>query len=359
MNCNVPIPLDDELAVTLLGRFAQLNGISSHQWAIRSMKSYFPDQAESSALALLSALCGVKKDEFAAAHSMLPVLYPTSGYIGSERGESNRRHLTATYGLNVPTGTLRWCPECARKDIEERGFSHWRRKHHVAGIDWCVEHRTPLLSAIDAIQANVTALRDDRLTVAIKLGAEELGSPALLRLEGVLIAWLLQPQPVRLQAWSEVIGQRCRLLGLRVGEIGKREVVSDWIQEQFPKSWLIRHMPEIAGKAQRNYVRKVDGACVDKHLSYPGLACAAIVAVLFDSAEEGLLALREADRRIAELVSPAQQESDAIAAFLAGMNLQQACANAGVGLREVEAKLRNRLNENSLLESAPIAPHRQ
>ena len=163
MNCNIPIPLQDELALTLLGRFAQLNGMSSHQWAIRSMKFCFPDQVESPVLTLLSAVCGVNSDEFAAAHSMLPVLYPTSGYIGSERGESNRRHLMSTYGLHVPTGTLRWCTECACQDIEKRGFSHWRRKHHIDGIDWCVEHRTPLLSSIDALPAYVSPLREDQL----------------------------------------------------------------------------------------------------------------------------------------------------------------------------------------------------
>ncbi|MFZ6876094.1 hypothetical protein ACO0LF_28870 [Undibacterium sp. Di27W] len=110
----------------------------------------------------------------------------------------------------------------------------------------------------------------------------------LIRLQEIMFGWLQRSYPIGLQAWANVIRVKCRVAGLRIGEIGKRPVVSDLIRERFPSSWLSRHMPEVANKSPNTFVRKIDGACIDKHVAYPALAYASILSVLFDSSEQAL-----------------------------------------------------------------------
>ncbi len=93
------------------------------------------------------------------------------------------------------------------------------------------------------------------------------------------------------------------------------------------------------------YVRKVDGACVDKHVSYPALACVTILAALYESASDAITALTDADSRInAELTKQPCMQS-AIRSFIAGERLQKACDSAGVKLSDVEDLLRNSYRE--------------
>ena len=191
--------------------------------------------------------------------------------------------------------------ECTRLDLEIRGFSHLRRRHQIDGVHWCIEHRIPLLRAVK------TASPPGRI-ISIRLNGiasndeEEFGNPALLRLERILTDWLQKGRPLPLPAWSQVIAERCRTLGLRVGEIGKRDVASDWIGEQFPDSWLSKYFPEILTKSPQGYIRKIDGACVDKHVSYPGLACAVILAVLYPSSNDALAEIE----RVAGIIGAGQ-----------------------------------------------------
>ena len=133
--------------------------------------------------------------------------------------------------------------------------------------------------------------------------------------------------------------------------MGKRPVTSDLILEHFPQSWLKRHMPEVASKQALTYIRKIDGACIDRHVAYPALACAAILTVLFDSAEEALTTLDLTNRRIAAHGNAVDAATQALGAFLAGAGLQQACRTFGAGMEDVESLLRNRFSAAQELRS--------
>jgi hypothetical protein len=338
LNYSVPIPLEDELAAGMLERFAQLNGISSGKQAIEFLKTNTTSNEEQPPIWLLAEACGIDKNKFISRYSMLPVMYPISSYLGSSRESTQRRSIAYRGFITSPT-TFRWCMECSKLDLEERGFSHWRRRHQIVGIDWCIDHRIPLSQSPKTVTAHASVIDNESLNI-LSVSPEEMNNPALLRLQDILYDWLQKHRPLRLQAWTQVIGERCRSLGLRIGEVGKRKVASDWIREQFPKNWLSKHFPEISAKNPQAYVRKVDGACVDKHVSYPALACAAILAVIYDSAKDALAALNEADNRISEGTQFKLPTDSAVLAFLAGEGLQKACDSAGAKLSDVETHLR-------------------
>ncbi|NTV94160.1 MAG: hypothetical protein HGA75_01940 [Thiobacillus sp.] len=342
MNHNLPIPLEDELALGLLGRFARLNGLPSITWAIKSIRCRYQEGRSQPMLWLIAQACNLDTQRFAAEHSMLPVLYPVSRCEGSER-EASITQLTMLHGLSVSASGLRWCPECARLDNQGRGYSYWRRRHQINGIDWCAVHRLPLTvtSPESAISAPGDIATAGKTTVPMDVLGDELANPALQRLQAILLAWLHRPAPICLDAWAVVVRQRCRELDLRMGEVGKRPVVSDLIRELFPHSWLQRCMPEVACKQDRVFVRKVDGACIDRHVAYPALSCGAILAVLYTNAEDAISALESANQvRIDD--PPEYAVSGALAAFLAGDGLLKASKKFGVKVRDVESALRSR-----------------
>lgn len=353
---SLPIPLEDELALGLLGRYARLNGMSSISWAQKSLRSdrqegkYFP------LLWMIAKACDLDPLELTAKHSMIPVLYPISKYGGTEKELSSRRHLASAYGLSASATGIRWCPECARLEQSERGFGHWKRVHQINGIDWCVIHHVPLISAsLDAaIFAPAHAASVAQTGFSQAALEEELNTPALQRLQYILLEWLQLPSPIHLQAWSIVVSQRCRELQLRIGEIGKRSVVSDLILERFPYAWMKRHMPDVAAKQARSYVRKIDGACAEKHVAYPALACAAVLSVLFESAEEALSELERVEARLAVNLTQAEATQSALEVFLRGGKLTEACQKFGASLESVAAKLKQGyLQQKSEFSDAP------
>lgn len=338
----IPIPLQDELALGLLGRFTRLNGLSSTGWAASNLRALQPKRSNTPLLWLIAAACGQEPSKFSATHSMLPVAYPISPYVGGSREASSKHSLTRVYGMSTPTEHLRWCPECNRVDVEERGFGHWRRQHQIFGVDWCIDHRVPLRCAPleMAIYAPGHPATISNLCTTPADIRQESNHPALIRLQEIMVGWLQRPNPVRLSAWTQVIGEKCRETGFRMGEIGKRPVVSDRIQEVFPTSWLARHMPEIADKKPRTFVRKIDGAYIDKHVAYPARACATILAVLFESSKQALDALDATDRELSVRRLTCNSSGAALAAFFAGLSLHEACTKFGADIATVEAALR-------------------
>ncbi|WP_295994962.1 TniQ family protein [Rugamonas sp.] len=336
---NIPIPLKDELAAGILERFAQVNGITSVELAIKLLRNSATDKRHQPPIWLLANACGLEQNIFTSRHSMLPVMYPISNYHGRPH-ESKQKQTIARRGFGTALTKFRWCIECSKLDLGFRGFSHLRRWHQIDGVHWCIEHRIPLSQSVKtAVQpASFISKRAEGIVLNDE---EEISNPALLRLERILLNWLQRDRPLHLQTWSQVIGERCRILGLRVGEIGKRHVASDWIAEQFPDSWLSKYFPEILTKSPQSYVRKIDGACVDKHVSYPGLACAAILAVLYPSSDDALEVLNEVDKRVSNESIARFPRDMAIQVFMGGESLKAACNSVGAQLSEVESHLRD------------------
>lgn len=342
MSHSLPIPLDDELALGFLGRYARLNGMSSISWAQKSLRAAFREGKNFPVLWMIAKACDLDPLGFTAKHSMIPVLYPISRYGGTAKELSSRRYLASAYGLSASATGIRWCPECAHLEQHERGFGHWKRAHQINGIDWCVTHLIPLIS--ESLDAAIFAPADAPSEAQRKLSQvdleEELNNPALQRLQYILLEWLQLPKPIHLRAWSAVVSQRCREQQLRISEIGKRSIVSDLILEQFPKAWMNRHMPDVAEKQARSCVRKVDGACADKHVTYPALVCGAVLSVLFENAEEALAELELAERQLALNLTQAEATQCALDAFLRGSKLTKACQRFGASLESVAAELK-------------------
>ncbi len=101
-------------------------------------------------------------------------------------------------------------------------------------------------------------------------------------------------------------------------------------------------MPEVAAKTPGAYIRKIDGACIDRHVCYPSLACAAILAALFDSEERALTLLGEQHKETHSQANIDGAENRAIESFLRGDDIKTACKAHGVTLAAFGTRLRER-----------------
>lgn len=343
-----PIPMQDEFALGILGRFARMNAIPSLDLAVRSIR-HQTNERDSQLLWLLAEVCGKSKCEFSSKHSVLPVLSPISKFTGNSVESWGDLPLKKNRVMNCLQGHIRWCQECHQNDIDKHHFSYWRRSHQIVGIDWCSHHLTPLIKINQKFAINNPghpATINTALTT-LTTTKQEIENATLMRMQEIMFGWLQRSYPIGLQAWANVTRVKCRVAGLRIGEIGKRPVVSDLIREHFPSSWLSRHMPEVASKSPNAFVRKIDGACIDKHVAYPALAYASILSVLFDSSEQALYALDT--ENLKPVTQPSsKQVNEALSAFLQGAALHEACKKSGVNVTSVENAIRSYFQQFSI-----------
>lgn len=350
---NLPNPMPDELAVGLAGRLARLNGISSTKQLISLLRQEHSNNKQTPAIWILASALSMDVHAFAAAHTLLPVRYPISAYVGLPNEANAFKQRAFLMGMATVGSNIFFCTDCAKEQTLLSGFSYWKRQHQLEGLEWCLVHRLPLIKRLSSdayVQPHTTTeVHTVNLISQVEL-APELESEVLNQLFRIQLEWLSSSEPIALEAWSEVISRRCESLGLRRGEVGHRTTASDVIRDRFPMSWLQRYIPEIVNKAPGQFLRKIDGACIDKHVTYPSLACAALLAALFDSAEQALKQLREAhqnflsDRNNSSAVV-ASDERLAFQYFLEGNGLVEACEMHCDRVRFIETYLRTLCGE--------------
>ncbi len=336
---NLATPLNDEHIRGLLGRFARVNGFSSSKSFTHALSQANQVGAESPAF-LIADLLAFDRKQFVAEHTMLPVIAPIHrlDYDGSD---TKYLALLSYHGM-WPKNKMRWCPVCCKSDMNKWAVSYWRRAHQLPGIEWCNEHKTPTIitTSSNAFFPPGHPNTHGPSSIAYDDLASELDSPRLQQFTLLMQSLLQLTKPYSITSWTKVVSEACKAAGLRIGEIGKRPVVSDLIQQQFPSTWLARHMPEVLDKRPTHYIRKVDGATLEKLFAYPVLICVAILTVLFENHQDALRALDQASQ--SSLVQSNSTDL-AVQAFCKGLNLAEACHQFKIEQAVLEASLRERL----------------
>lgn len=128
----------DEFLPGRIGRYRMLNGHPSNLLAFQDLI------AKSAALhefphLLNDVLCN-NSDK-----TSCKKLLETWGETDDFRSMSNNYGFTSKYLNAVYRGMIfrkggYACTECAAEDLEQRGFSYWRKIHQFPGVYWCINH---------------------------------------------------------------------------------------------------------------------------------------------------------------------------------------------------------------------------
>lgn len=137
--------MPDEPARAHLGRLIRLNSTSSSRFvaglltgAAEAPGNQNPDQL----LHLMARSNGTSIDAYCRQHSMYPYRHAVTFLIERKYLEAQRRHVfnSLYQGHKSP----RFCVQCAQEDLKGHGFSWFRRRHDIPGVDFCIVHGTAL-----------------------------------------------------------------------------------------------------------------------------------------------------------------------------------------------------------------------
>ena len=339
-------PFQDELAIGFTGRVGAFNALGSIEQTIKSLRAKNNEISKETKLAALARSCSMDYNKFVNAHSMFPLHRAVTKYVGHKDELVVEQSTIRLWGLRSLRVSAMFCMRCATSDVREQGVSYWHRHHHLPGIDWCLQHNSPLMYApTHSYSTQPETVSKDLTQVNECTVDKEMMNPVLQRLAQVQRRWLETPSPIHAAAISMVFKNRCKELDLRLGQGGKRPVVSDLARSNLPDRWMEKHFPSLLTKRPEEFLHKLDGSVTDRHVAYPSFVYAMVIAVLFESIDLAFDLLEKANfpfrHPAASLSSSAvTSEEKAVLSFLDGANLIEACRLYGVKQNNVESILR-------------------
>lgn len=299
-----PTLLPDELASSYEGRVIQRNGWSNRQDAHRAIMTWagYADASirETSVAELLAAVAGHTTEAFVRWHTTVPlrraILINASGL---PHGSIAERTVLRFWGMQSLRLGAYFCTSCLEEDFIEIGTPYWRRGHQMPGLYWCQEHGcslslTPRPRAFWQSPTEFIATRRELSSGWI----EELrGCDAIVRFLDICSGLASSSTSLDKLEVSRVARERAAELGINTRHDAKgQEYLSDLLRRSYNRAWLDAVIPGILDRPQGKYWYPVDGALALNRLSVSVEVFAATFALMYDSADQALAALRQATR---------------------------------------------------------------
>ncbi|MCX4162775.1 MULTISPECIES: hypothetical protein [Paraburkholderia] len=309
------LPMLDELAAGHQGRIGWINGSRNQDDISNLIRSAVIargfDPGSMSRLGQLALISDMAHREYVQKHSMGASIDVVS-YDGDHSFYDTGLPSSARPGMPPDRKDVCCCIQCIENDLREFNFSWYRRRHHLAGVDWCLIHGARLW-VVDADAPFVYAphvwLGKSRLT-PLWVVIERLPDRGFLR-RFAETSWLLLQREHRF-SWSSMHGtlaQQAVNLGLRLIYHGNRPLISDCLSMQADHEWLKEHLPEWTQKKPFSFFSPVDINITAKRLADTGITYAMRMAVLYQTAGAAMwdVSVAEADHRYSGLDTEEQR----------------------------------------------------
>ena len=292
-----PCILPDEFYLGYFGRLNSFNGFNDHGKRLLSMlREILPSTVApvdyTNLEGVLAYSANMALREFVRNHTLVPYRQ-----MFTRHGSNTSIALSGHVGRGPIRSQAYLCARCIDKDIHDIGFSYWRRTHQLPGMHVCVDHDEILrhIEKKDAFMGPPSDYVDTASTaneswaiechehpavrVFLELSIHLASSEKSLRLGNVKPLLALQAAHKRLVPSPHYIGNH----------------ISNHVIATFPTKWLNDICQTIATKPSRRrggHAGEMQFLSSDPYVTTQYLM---EVAVLFDSAEEALAAMLEAD----------------------------------------------------------------
>ncbi len=240
-------PMDDELAKGHEGRIAWILGAADQREFAGLLASTLPSTnkqkpAKPSRLSQLAAHAKMSPTDYAANHSMLPVLRIAArhgetfahGAIESESFSRRLGMLTQKFGAYI-------CTACVNEDLKKRQFSWYHRQHHLYGVDWCPTHEV-VLTKVNAKNPWAAMphhwIESENIESESSLDYDQQEMVFLRRYVEISAFLLNRAIPMDVRAIRHLIASQATALGLRTSANGQRSTISDQVLLKAPANWL-------------------------------------------------------------------------------------------------------------------------
>lgn len=210
--------------------------------------------------------------------------------------------ILSIWRAEKPHPQPRLCPECARADKRQYGYSYWRRGHQILGVDSCQVHGEPLHRCVlppRTLPLQPSNAQGQAVARQREIDAE-LGNAALLRYRHIAIALTERTCGLNHRSVIEALSCIAEEQGVRTTLRDKNtpgRYLSDMAMDSLPRTWLDRCFPRLHQKAPGRRSGRIDLMFLAPRASSTrGHHVALALALLLPSVEEasGLLCQIEA-----------------------------------------------------------------
>jgi hypothetical protein len=294
-----PTTLPDEFVLGYVGRFMKMNAARTRNDAMALITTWIVANAGSqeakSSVERLSRLAGMDVSTFVWMHTLLPFNRGIAQtYIDEPHGSQRHGSLLLLRALRPARSHAYFCQACVDEDATFWGSTYWRREHQLPGMFWCAKHGDPLCYTTDpdAFDQPPSAWSCHAETVNPSWVKGLKNSTVIQRFLKISSEILSRPRPLDENTVTQVVYERARLMGLHAGRrVPSRALVSDRVKRSFDPLWVDSVLPGLLDKPAGTIWRPLDGTALGRRNWSGPVAYAAVLSVLFDSADDGLKAI--------------------------------------------------------------------
>jgi len=283
-------PLPDELASGLMGRICRIHGVSPTSLE-DSLVNTAPEHGSRRSAWIVGLAKALEMDpvELLFQHSLIPFFGAFSNEV--IRFRDSHWISSALVAKKYPKiKVAQICNSCVKSDLEERGFSYWRRSHQISGIVLCPYHDEILLCVPDRRAFNRPPEE------GLSQGKASFKSPddtpkleVVKRYCKLANALLHLELPFSLAAIQNLVRTRLTELKLRLNGKGPRRSIVDVAKQDAPRDWLDRYF----GTRNKRTMLSYGLARVSMPVGHPANSSAYVLALalLYDTSDAALSAL--------------------------------------------------------------------
>lgn len=295
----VPYPLPYEFDRSIQRRLREMNDFGSDTKMFDALKRTLAPgekgtrQDPWAKVELLARTCHVDLPSFVRQHTTLPLRRAITSYRPElAHGSPECASMLRTTVTRRARRGAYLCQSCVTEDAKNLGISYWRLSQQLPGAYWCEKHQEPLAfheeeSAFDQSPEFVAELFKplDRTWVQSLISCE-----AIQRFLDLCNAFQKRDRPLAVSKVSPILRERAKVLGLSTYACANpsRPLLSDLVQETFPKRWLATVFPKLVDKPRGEMMLAMDGVLYLQNAASSSLAYILAIAVLYDGVDDAI-----------------------------------------------------------------------
>jgi transposase-like protein len=289
--------LPDELAQSYRARIARVNGWASGELTMKNLNRWITPQPiyqkDMPAVEVLAVVADMEIMSFVRKHTMLPFTRAIkSNHTDIPHGSTARRTLLGTRAY-VPTRQQHYfCRVCVKEDMDEQGFSFWRRTHQMPGLLWCLTHE----AALTAVSSSNEYFRlpneceSEGVDVRQERVVEAQNNHYVRQFINISVALSNSERPVQENDAMVLIRDGLQKAAIYSEVVNNRSEIGTFFTEKFEPQWLREVL--VRGNKSIDHVLKQLNKTV-KNGKFSGVVTYAIFfACLYETSELALEALK-------------------------------------------------------------------